>query len=377
LKGLNLKTLPKRIATKTTGVFYKEIISKNNKVIDKKFLIRYIDENNKERLKTIGKRSDGISEAYCKSKLNEITTKIKLGEELPHIARKKSQLTFNELAEKYFTDKLNTTKDAQKERARYINHIRQEIGHYLPENISIDKLLELQTKYRSKFAPRTTNHLIFLIGTIYKYANKKELYKGTSPTLALDGLKVDNKRERYLELSEITKLLKVAKEISFELWLFIKLSLSTGGRIGTVTEIKKKDINLNTHTITLKDFKNTRTYKGFIGDDELHAILEKRIKSLKANDYILFEKRYSIEIKLRPILDKLFNQELDLDDRKNRIVIHSLRHTFASHLAINGTPILAIKSLMNHSSIEMTMRYAHLAPNAGYEQVRMLYKTMK
>jgi len=32
---------------------------------------------------------------------------------------------------------------------------------------------------------------------------------------------------------------------------------------------------------------------------------------------------------------------------------------------------------MNHSSIEMTMRYAHLAPDAGYEQVRMLYKTMK
>lgn len=34
-KGVILKTLPKRIATKTIGVFYKEIISKNNKIVDK------------------------------------------------------------------------------------------------------------------------------------------------------------------------------------------------------------------------------------------------------------------------------------------------------------------------------------------------------
>ena len=42
-----MKTLLKRIPTNTAGVFYKEIISKNNKVIDKVFLIRYTDANNK------------------------------------------------------------------------------------------------------------------------------------------------------------------------------------------------------------------------------------------------------------------------------------------------------------------------------------------
>ena len=82
-----MKTLSKRISTKTAGVFYKEIISKNNAVVDKVFIIRYIHENNKERLKTVGKFSDGIRESYCKTKINEITTKIRLGEELPHIVK--------------------------------------------------------------------------------------------------------------------------------------------------------------------------------------------------------------------------------------------------------------------------------------------------
>ena len=40
---------------------------------------------------------------------------------------------------------------------------------------------------------------------------------------------------------------------------------------------------------------------------------------------------------------------------------HQMRHTFASRLAQEGTPILKIKELLGHSSITVTMRYAHLA----------------
>ncbi|QOY53254.1 tyrosine-type recombinase/integrase [Candidatus Sulfurimonas baltica] len=370
-----MKTLPKRIPTKTIGVFFKEIISKNNKAIDKVFIIRYVDENNKERLKTIGKYSNGIREAYCKAKINEITTKIRLGEDLPHIAKQKNKLTFDDLAQRYFSDKEHTTKEAEKEKARYTNHIEKDIGHYFAENITADILLKMQNEFRAKLAPRTVNHLIFMIGTIYKHAQKMELYKGSSPTSTLDGLKLDNKRERYLELTEITELLDESLKASLEVWLFVKLGLSTGSRVGTIMNIKKKDINIKSNSITLKDFKNNKTYNGFISDDKLKEELISRVENLKANDNIIFYERTSIEYKLRPILDTLFNSELNIDDRKNRVVIHTLRHTFASHLAINGTPILAIKALMNHSSIEMTMRYAHLAPNAGYEQVRKLYKS--
>lgn len=42
---------------------------------------------------------------------------------------------------------------------------------------------------------------------------------------------------------------------------------------------------------------------------------------------------------------------------------HALRHSFASHLATNGMPLIAIQSLLGHSTIQMTMRYAHAAPD--------------
>jgi integrase len=53
----------------------------------------------------------------------------------------------------------------------------------------------------------------------------------------------------------------------------------------------------------------------------------------------------------------------DVTDRRQRVVFHTLRHTFGSWLAIRGVPLYTIGSLMGHSTLEMTKRYAHLCPD--------------
>ena len=52
-----------------------------------------------------------------------------------------------------------------------------------------------------------------------------------------------------------------------------------------------------------------------------------------------------------------------VEDQRQKVVFHTLRHTFGSWLAIQGTPILTIKELMGHKSLSMTERYAHLTPD--------------
>jgi integrase len=150
--------------------------------------------------------------------------------------------------------------------------------------------------------------------------------------------------------------------------IYTNIILNTGARLATLQNICKKDIDLSNKLLTLKDFKNNTTYKTFLTND-LTNLLEIRIKNLELNDKIF---KINQEVKARNILNNLFNVGIDADDRKNKIVIHTLRHTFASHLAINGTPIFTIQKLMNHKDIKMTLRYAKLSPDSGREAVLKL-----
>ena len=50
---------------------------------------------------------------------------------------------------------------------------------------------------------------------------------------------------------------------------------------------------------------------------------------------------------------------------------HGLRHTFASHFIMNGGNILTLKEVLGHSSLTMTMRYAHLSPSHLRDALRL------
>ena len=52
-----------------------------------------------------------------------------------------------------------------------------------------------------------------------------------------------------------------------------------------------------------------------------------------------------------------------IEDARQRVVFHSLRHTFASWLVQRGVPLYTVAELMGHTTLEMTKRYSHLAPD--------------
>jgi len=51
---------------------------------------------------------------------------------------------------------------------------------------------------------------------------------------------------------------------------------------------------------------------------------------------------------------------------------HTLRHTFASHLAQRGVPIMAIKDLLGHADIKTTLRYSHLNQSVLKDAISVL-----
>jgi site-specific recombinase XerD len=61
-----------------------------------------------------------------------------------------------------------------------------------------------------------------------------------------------------------------------------------------------------------------------------------------------------------------------IDDHRQKVVFHTLRHTYASWLVMSGVDLYTVQKLMGHSTISMTERYSHLAPDHLKKAVKML-----
>ena len=357
-----------RHTTNLTGVIYRDCIT--NGKADKVYYIRYKDNNKKTIELKIGKYSEGIREAYCNQKRNEILTLQRNGEKPPIITQRKKRtiLSIENIANHYFNDKPTINKIVK---SYYKNHILPFFKDYDFEDISREDISKFTSTLKLKkvirtnkpLASKTMNDILNILKAITKYGLKNDLLKNDF-TKYINLFDVDNTRERFLTKEEIQVLYHKTREDD-TIYLFFKLALNTGARLATLQNICKKDIDLSNKLLTLKDFKNNTTYKTFLTDD-LNNLLEIRIKHLELNDKIF---KTTQEVKARTILNDLFNIGIDLEDRKNKVVIHTLRHTFASHLAINGTPIFTIQKLMNHKDIKMTLRYAKLRPDSGREAI--------
>lgn len=350
------------IKTNLTGVYFRETTT-NNKP-DKTYYITYKDANNKKVWQKIGKYSEGVREAYCNQKRNEIITKQRNGEEPPVIAQRKKRniLSIQTIFDEYFSlRKEGSSRNSDESNFKnYISPFFKDIdfSNITKEDIQKFTLLLRKTKSKKKdvhLSSKTINNILNFLKVLIKYAFKNDFIKNdTSKYITLND--IDNERERFLSKEEIQILYENSKNDD-TLYLLFKLALKTGGRLETLLNIHKKDIDFTHNLLTLKDFKNNSTYKAAITAD-LKEILLKRVNGLALNDK-LFNSNPSR--RLLSILDNLFNKGIDKEDRKNKIVFHSLRHTFASHLAMNDTPIFTIQKMMNHKDIKMTLRYAKLS----------------
>lgn len=173
---------------------------------------------------------------------------------------------------------------------------------------------------------------------------------------------IDNESARWLSEDEKQLLYKAVEDETEAVRLFVHIALKTGARANSICEIKKKDIVGK--MIHLSDEKRKkpkdRRYKIPLSST-LKDVLRTRLDSIKPNDYIVDSDYNDINRAARKIYAELFNKDLDFkEDRKLWVSNHTLRHTFASLLAINKTPIFTIMKLMHHADIKMTIRYAKL-----------------
>ena len=181
----------------------------------------------------------------------------------------------------------------------------------------------------------------------------------------------------YLSPDECDLLLSYACGVMHEM---VFMALRTGMRQGELRGLQWSSIDWLTRSVAVRHSrddlgvlvppKNGRA-RHIPLDTDLYTILFRRKRD---TGYVFLAKDN------RPFSGDRLNdaiRRLCKEAAFRKIGWHTLRHTFASHLAMRGVPLPVIKELMGHAAITTTMRYAHVAPSTLRTAIEMLNpKTM-
>ncbi len=261
----------------------------------------------------------------------------------------------------------------RKEINRYNKHLYPYWKDIPLESIKSKDIL-MYKKYLStqNLSPQSIKLCLSLLRRIINRSIKLEMCSLKLPYFEMP--KVDNSRVRFLSLEEAHELLLQLK-IKSELWHDITLfALNTGLRASEIFSIKPSAVNITQRTVTVFDTKNSYSRTIPLNDIALNIAH----KYLSLNYIYLFSNRKITTVSsiFRNAV-KNSNLNLNISDNREKIVFHSLRHTFASWLVQSGIDIFIVGNLLGHRSLQMTMRYAHLAPEQGRNAVNVLMNIMK
>ena len=162
------------------------------------------------------------------------------------------------------------------------------------------------------------------------------------------------------------------------------LSILAGLRFGEIAKLRWERVDLENGILHV-DGKNGETREAYLDNQELAEMFDRRKLSFESTPYTRKSSK-SVrglvfpgpvhggimkdipDVFMKIVEDLGFNE--GYEDTRQRLTFHSCRHTFGSRLAQQGVPLLTIKELMGHKTIEMTMRYSHLMPDHKREAVR-------
>jgi len=323
-----------------------------------KYFIDYYDENGSRRRKAIGG-----SIKIAKDTLEDIKAKVrrkKLGFDLEEEAK---NLNINELFGEY--QKYSQTDHAPSSQKRYnaiIAHFKEFAeGYPLPSQISrfTPKAFDDYKAFRKQqgAANKTINTELGLFRSIFYLAMKWQ-YMKENPLKGIKMLKEDNhKKPRFLSKEEYRVLLESCGD---ELYPIFYTFLNTGMRKSELEHLEWKDIDFNRRKIKIGIKVNWRpktTEREIPINDSLLEVL-KNHKATKQGQLVFHRDGQPIEPNsLRKKLMGITKKCGFPDVTK----LHTLRHTFASYLVMNGVDLPTVKKLMGHSNIDTTMIYSHLA----------------
>ncbi len=235
-----------------------------------------------------------------------------------------------------------------------------------PTELTLDEIEDYLYSIKDKSDISSDNPFKFTICALRFVLNMEGLDELRSK---LPSIRKKRRLPVVLSKQEITAMMNIPCLLKHR--VLIALLYGCGLRCGEVRNIRVNDIDISRAVLHVRQAKGRKDRYMPLGK-LLPVVLEKYIKIQKPTEWLFPGMRWDTKSGERFYSDfaPQFGQRsiqwaiqraAQLAGISKRVNVHSLRHTYATHLLEDGVNILTIKELLGHASIKNTMIYLHVA----------------
>jgi integrase len=261
------------------------------------------------------------------------------------------KIRLKDLITSWFNHHGKTLKDGSR---RYTALLRtcESLGNPIAQKLRAKDYLTYRSKRLSDgLSSKTCNNELTYLSAVFNEMRRGQVISYSNPLEEIRPIKIEETELSYLSSEQITELLEEIDHHDAK--LITKICLATGCRWGEAQSLKRRQVrDKHIHFTNTKSSKNRNI--------PISEELEQEIHNIK--------KEQLFDWSLSAFRRALVRTSIELPKGQSS---HVLRHTFASHFMMNGGNILTLQRILGHSSLTMTMRYSHFAPEHLQDAVRL------
>jgi len=318
----------------------------------KSYIGKYKDENDLWIRKTLGNKNI-MTKTMAREIVKEYERKVKLGQ---HEIIKAKIPTLKAFSGNYLSYVKNTIQKRSWSRDQLcLKHLLGFFGNRKLDKIHPKDIDDYKDCRQTKVKPATVNRELEVLRHLYNLAERWNHFFGKNPVSISGLLKTNNLKQRILKPEEELRLLGASPT---HLKNIIICALNTGMRKGEIISLTWSNVDFENNFLTI-DVTNSKSKKE--RKIPINSTLRKLLLALKLKcgdrEYVFLNSNgepYKRQDSLNNVF-RLARKKAEVEDLR----FHDLRHTAGTRMVEANINIVAVKEILGHSSLEMTLRYAH------------------
>ncbi len=231
-------------------------------------------------------------------------------------------------------------------------------------------------------AKRSMARTLSAVRSFYRYLHRNEIVDA-NPARAVGAPRLEKHLPGYLDRAQIDLLFQAAEARAMEgsfvdvrNLAILELFYSTGMRLSELQGLNRGDLDMITQQVKVRG-KGRKERIIPVGDHAVRALRNYEAKrdellrglATRADRMAMFLAKTGKRIGVRAV-QKAVTRFLDQIDEDAGLTVHSLRHSFATHLLDAGADLRAVQELLGHASISTTQIYTH----TSVERLKQVYQ---